>query len=542
MKKIGVIILLSMLITTISFSYNIDEIDSMIDNTAEYILETTSTPIVGSVGGEWAVIGLGRSEYNVPASYYSGYYNRIVDYVKEKKGVLHEKKYTEYSRIILSLTTMGKDPRDVGGYDLLVPLGDYEKTIWQGINGPIWALIALDSNNYEMPVNEEAKIQATRMMYVDRILACQLEDGGFSLFGGTEYETASDQYADPDITGMALQALAKYQYRDDVKKVTEEALIALSELQNKNGGYSSWGSENSESCVQVIVALCELGIPLDDSRFVKNGHTLIDNLSTYYRMNDGFLHTSDGSGVNMMATEQAFYGLVAAKRSENNMNSLYRMTDVGPVDTVDIEESMNKHKDINVLDVLYPGKTFEDIKGLESSHAIESLAARGIISGKTVDKFGPESTVSRGEFACMIVKALGLQIKGEKSFDDVPSVSWYEPYIRTAYAYGIIKGRDDNHFDPDGVIKVEEAAVMVWKAAKLAGMDEKLENSQIRDILAPFVDYMSVSTWARESVAFCFKYKMLDDELIYIEPKLAIERSRIASMIYEMLKASQLIK
>ena len=44
------------------------------------------------------------------------------------------------------------DPRDVAGYDLTKPLGDFDKTVWQGINGPIWALIALDSGNYEVPV------------------------------------------------------------------------------------------------------------------------------------------------------------------------------------------------------------------------------------------------------------------------------------------------------------------------------------------------------------------------------------------------------
>ena len=77
--------------------------------------------------------------------------------------------------------------------------------------------------------------------------------------------------SDPNITGMALQALAKYQHREDVKKVTEEALDTLSKMQRKDGGYASWGTNNSESCVQIIVALTELGIPLDDPMFEKMG-------------------------------------------------------------------------------------------------------------------------------------------------------------------------------------------------------------------------------------------------------------------------------
>ena len=43
----------------------------------------------------------------------------------------------------VALTAIGADPANVAGYNLLKPLGDFDKTIWQGINGPIWALIAL---------------------------------------------------------------------------------------------------------------------------------------------------------------------------------------------------------------------------------------------------------------------------------------------------------------------------------------------------------------------------------------------------------------
>lgn len=99
---------------------------------------------MGSIGGEWAVLGLARSGYAVPEEYYQNYYQTVEEYVKACGGVLHETKYTEYSRVIIVLTAIGKDPTNVAGYNLLTALGDYDKTIWQGTNGPIWALIALD--------------------------------------------------------------------------------------------------------------------------------------------------------------------------------------------------------------------------------------------------------------------------------------------------------------------------------------------------------------------------------------------------------------
>lgn len=147
------------------------------------------------------------------------------------------------------------------------------------------------------------------------------------LFGGIEDAKDDDLQGDPDITAMALQALAKYQDRPDVKNATGKALICLSELQNNKGGYTGWGKDNIESVAQVIVALTELGIPLDDSRFVKNGKTLPDNLMTFYIKGRGFCHIADG-GSDQMATEQGFYALVAAERAQKGKNSLYSMTEV----------------------------------------------------------------------------------------------------------------------------------------------------------------------------------------------------------------------
>lgn len=236
---------------------------------AAHMLDTVTQPQVGSVGGEWAVIGLARSGVAVPQSYWDEYYAGVEDYVEACGGILHEKKYTEYSRLIIALTAIGADPTDVAGYNLLTALGDYERTIWQGLNGPTWALIALDCGGYEIPENPEAKTQATRQMYVDRILACQLPDGGWSLYGGTELEAAGYDTADPDITGMALQALARYQDQSAVAKATEEALSCMSGRQNSDGGFESEGVPSAASTAQILVALCELGISLDDWRFVK---------------------------------------------------------------------------------------------------------------------------------------------------------------------------------------------------------------------------------------------------------------------------------
>lgn len=331
-RLISIILTIAMAISPV-FALSDNELNSAIQNTATYLSETVTTPQVGATGGEWAVIGLARSGYDLPQSYWDGYYSQLVAALESADGVLHSKKYTEYSRVILALTAMGEDPTDVAGYNLLTPLGDYEKTVWQGINGPIWALIALDSGNYPMPICDTATTQATRVLYVQYILDSQLTEGGWSLLGQSP--------ADPDVTGMVLQALANYREVEGVETAIDHALTTMSSLQGEDGGYTSWGGDSVECVVQMLVALTTLGISLDDTDFVKNGNTLLDNLMNYSLADGSFAHSIGGDS-NLMATEQALYGLVAVQRSRNGDIPLYDMSDVG-------QENLHETLDATVL-------------------------------------------------------------------------------------------------------------------------------------------------------------------------------------------------
>ena len=287
-----------------------------------------SAPIVGSIGGEWLALGLARSGRSVPA----GYYDNVVQYVKANVNAnerLHNSKSTDNSRVILALTAIGKDPTNVGGHNLLKGLDSMNYINKQGINGPVFALIALDSHNY--PTFGEV----TRDVLIDRILSEQVKaDGGWALGG------ADEEASDVDVTAMTIQALAPY-YKTNakVKTAVDKGLTWLSEHQQEDGGFASWGAVNSESCAQVIVALAALGIdPLTDSRFIKNGITALDALCGYYTQDDtlgkGFAHVKQSSGgyvggaYNQMATEQAYYALNAYYRFANSQNRLYDMTDV----------------------------------------------------------------------------------------------------------------------------------------------------------------------------------------------------------------------
>jgi hypothetical protein len=288
------------------------KLDEIYKTTGDF-MGTLGTPTVNSIGGEWMVIGLARSGRTVPA----GYYDNVVEYVKAKADAnerLHPAKVTDNARVILALTAIGKDVTNVGGHNLLKGLDNMAYVQTQGINGPIFTLIALDSHNY--PTMGDV----TREKLIQVILDAQLNDGGWAL-SGTK--------ADPDMTAMAIQALAPYyKTNETVKAAVDKALEALSALQRNDGGFGSWGTVNSESCAQVIVALTALGIdPTADSRFVKNDLTVLDALASFYVTGGGFRHTAGGER-NGMATEQGYYALAAYYRFVNAQTRLYDMTDV----------------------------------------------------------------------------------------------------------------------------------------------------------------------------------------------------------------------
>ena len=288
-KLLCILLLLSLLLSLTACG----KPETQLEKTAGYLQAQIAAPGTGSVGGDWLIFGLARSGVKVPQKYFDAYYENVEAAVREKNGVLSDRKYTEYSRTVLALTAIGKNPADVAGFDLLKPLADFEQVTKQGINGTIFALLALDSGNYEMPEDPDAAVQATRQMYVDELLARELPDGGWTLAGGEP---------DVDITAMTVQALAKYREQPDAAAAVERGLAVLSSLQEPDGGYVSWGSSNSESVAQVIVALTELGVPLSDERFVKNDVTVADALLRF--------------------------ALAAIHRAETGETTLYDMTDV----------------------------------------------------------------------------------------------------------------------------------------------------------------------------------------------------------------------
>lgn len=232
-----------------------------------------SLPEQIGVTAEWYILALSqKNEYD-----FTAYASALTDYVQEKNYI----NPVTAQKFALALLASGH----LSDFVTQTVENSFGKL---GVMSEIYSL-HLGANGF-LPNGE------TMESLTDRLLTFQLPDGGFAVSG---------EIANPDVTAMAIQALAHRKDEPVTAAAIEKALTCLCGLQTENGGFISYGVENAESTAQVILALTALGYDANDARFCKNGLTLLDVLARYQRNDGSFSHEIGGSA-NINATVQAF--------------------------------------------------------------------------------------------------------------------------------------------------------------------------------------------------------------------------------------------
>lgn len=467
----------------------------------QYMVESSPTP---TFGDEWFIVALARGQYAVPQNYYETYYQNVVSKVKESKGVLHNRKYTEYARVILALSAIGKNATNVGGYNLVEKLYDFDQVAWQGLNGPIFALIALDSWQYEIPKSASN----SREKMIDYILSKQLADGGFTLSGTT---------ADPDMTAMAIQSLSTYHNRPDVQKAIDQALITLASIQEKDGSYKSWGTTNLESAAQVITALTSLHInPKQDDRFIR----VLDNLLTFYHAKDGgFKHVLTETKSNGMATEQAAYTLAAYNRLLTGKTRLYDMSDT--------KSNTPSHESA-------PKINFSDTQKHWAKEDIETAVAKGLLKGYADGTFKPSNNLTRVQATSILVRALHLHSDSDAPYTDINKYNdETKSEIAAAYEAGLLIAKSGK-FAPSSAISREELAIMMARAYAL-----KVGEPYTALNIAPFKDIAKLPKESQQAITFLYDFEIAQGSNGVFNPIGKTTRAHAAKMYVNFLKAME---
>jgi hypothetical protein len=194
--------------------------------------------------------------------------------------------------------------------------------------------------------------------------------------------------------------------------------------------------------------------------------------------------------------------------------------------------------------VIWSPKTFKDVEKHWAKDAVNDMGSRLIISGVGNDMFAPDQDITRGEFAAIVVRALGLMRPGtgKSSFGDVSKNDRYYDAVSIAYENGIISGYGNGKFGPMDKITREQAMTMIARAMKITGLKSELKDSEISSLLANYADGAAASTYTKTSIAACLKTSVITGRNgSTIAPRDYITRAEVAVIVQRLLKKSNLI-
>ena len=143
-----------------------------------------------------------------------------------------------------------------------------------------------------------------------------------------------------------------------------------------------------------------------------------------------------------------------------------------------------------------PSLGFDDLGDVDwAQTAINTLAARKIVSGVGDNKFDPNAALTRAAYAQMLVNAIGHSTdSADTYFDDVPTDAWFYHNVAVAAQLGIVSGYGDGNFGPYDLITREQMALMTLKAAEVMGV------SLVGADAGTFTDDADIADWSRDAV------------------------------------------
>lgn len=193
--------------------------------------------------------------------------------------------------------------------------------------------------------------------------------------------------------------------------------------------------------------------------------------------------------------------------------------------------------------VIYNPVAFNDVSSHWARDAVKDMGSRMVVTGIGGGIYEPERSISRAEFATIVVRAMGLQ-KGstESAFGDVTLTDWFNGYVDTATSYSLITGYGSTLFAPNDTITREQAMTILARAMKLTGLSVTLTDSEASALLANYTDSELISDYAKAGVAACIKTGVVSGTTATtLSPKDYVTRAEVAVMVQRLLQKSGLI-
>jgi 2',3'-cyclic-nucleotide 2'-phosphodiesterase / 3'-nucleotidase len=177
-----------------------------------------------------------------------------------------------------------------------------------------------------------------------------------------------------------------------------------------------------------------------------------------------------------------------------------------------------------------PQPEFDDVKKDHWAHDfVAELKGLGIVKGKSEAKFDPNGTLTRGQFVSMLVRALKLEAGKEQPFKDVSGELAKE--VSAAFEAGITTGKTKDKFDPNTAITREQMAAMLTRA-----YEAKTGKAYEVKAEANYADAAKISTGAKKYVNAVNELQLMVGTGGKFEPKKNATRAQAAKVVSLLLK------
>ncbi|BAZ03768.1 DUF1565 domain-containing protein [Calothrix sp. NIES-3974] len=177
-----------------------------------------------------------------------------------------------------------------------------------------------------------------------------------------------------------------------------------------------------------------------------------------------------------------------------------------------------------------PSSNLTDISGHWAEKFIRELNQREIIIGFRDRTFKPDATITRAQFAALIVKAFNPRpIRQGKKFRDVSDNFWANEVIQKAYESGFLSGYPDNTFHPNQNIPRVQVIVSLVNGAGV--------NAAYSQNLTRFDDYTDIPAYAKEQVLIALNNRIIVNypNLNKLNPNRDATRAEVTVMVYQVL-------
>ncbi|MBD5162703.1 MAG: hypothetical protein HDT14_11985 [Oscillibacter sp.] len=178
---------------------------------------------------------------------------------------------------------------------------------------------------------------------------------------------------------------------------------------------------------------------------------------------------------------------------------------------------------------------FDDLAdcSAQTRSAVDYLYAQGVVNGVGERRYSPDASIRRGDFCLMLARAFqfsaGSTVTG---FMDVPSDAYYANAVNQMYALGVVNGVGDKRFQPSAAISRQDAALMVQRALKQAGINVPDGSA---DDLAAYEDRDQVSGYAQGAVSGLVRLGLLPTDHGSISPQADLTRADMALLLHRAM-------